>query len=348
MGVPLGLQRLHGGGGGVQPQVHAQLLQEGRVPVNGLSADAEIGDHPTDHTPQGVRLLKEGDGHPSPGAEEGRRHAGGAAADDGRPPVVPHRRRGAQLCQDLLISPLRCRQLPVPDLDRPVIEVPGALVHAAVGTDSAGDEGQGVLFQNDLQSLGVPALAAELHVLRDVLTNGAAALAGGGEAVHEGNPLRQLPPGQGLDRLHVEGVPPGRQGQGLHPLCVHPGEGGEGQGLQLLRDLGEPLIAAGLEGRGGHGDRPDPALEEPVNVEVVRAAGVAQPQASVKVPAHPPGHLNGQGEEALAGHVHLLRRQLPVFHLHGEGVGQLQAELQSPLPGQGQQAAEHGDGVPVL
>ena len=64
-----------------------------------------------------------------------------------------------------------------------------------VGADSSGDEGQGVLLQNDLQRLGISALAAELDILGDVLADGAPALAGGGEAVEEGDLLIEFPPG---------------------------------------------------------------------------------------------------------------------------------------------------------
>ena len=143
-------------------------------------------------------------------------------------------------------------------------------------------------------------------------------------------------------------VPPRRLGQRRHALHVHGGEGGEGQFLQLFGDLGEALVPAGLEHGGGHGDGPDAAPEELVDIEEVRAAGVAQPEPPAEVRAQPPGHLHRQGEEALPGHVHLPAGELAVFHVHGEGVGELQAELQPPLPCQLLQAAEHGNRVGVL
>ena len=348
VGVALALQLLHRGGRGAQQHLHPHLAHEGGVLLDGRLGDAEIGDHIPDHAAQGGLPLKEGGGHAGPGAEVGRRHAGGAAADDSHLLPVVDRGGGLQLGHDLAVAPLRRHQLGVPNLDGPVVEGAGALVHAVVGADGAGDEGQGVLLQNDFQRGGVVPLAAQLDVLGDVLADGAAALAGGGEAVHQGHLAVKLPPGQGLDGLHVVLVLPDGQGQGLHLVHVHLSKGVEGQGLQLLADLRKALVAAGLQLCGGHGDGPDAALEELVDVEEVRAAGVAQPQPPVKFLTHPPGHLDGQGEEALAGHVHLLAGQLALLHVHGEGVGELQAELQAPLTRQSQQAAEHGDGVGVL
>jgi hypothetical protein len=138
------------------------------------------------------------------------------------------------------------------------------------------------------------------------------------------------------------------QGQGLDLFGINGCKGLKLQCLQLLADLFEALVAAGLQLGGGHGDGPDAALEELVNVEEVRAAGVAQAQAAIELLADPPGHLDGQGEQALARHIHLLAGQLVLLHVHREGVGELQAELQTVLPCQGQQAAEHGDGVGIL
>ena len=90
------------------------------------------------------------------------------------------------------------------------------------------------------------------------------------------------------------------------------------------------------------------AGEDLIDVKEVGAAGVAQSQLAVKFLGNAVGHLDGQGEEGLARHVHLLGGKLILLHVHGEGVGELQAKLQAVLLRQRQQAAEHGDGVGIL
>ena len=217
-----------------------------------------------------------------------------------------------------------------------------------MSADGAGDKGQRILLQNKLQGLGIFPLAAEFNVLRDVLADGAAALAWSGEAVDKGHLLIELPPGQGLDSLDVVLVAANREGKRLHLLRIHGGEGFKSQRLQLLADLLEALITAGLQLGGSHSDGPDAALEELIDVKEVRAAGVAQAQTAIELPADPPGHLDGQGEQALARHVHLLAGQLILLHVHRESVGELQAEFQAVLPRQSQQPAEHRDSVGIL
>ena len=348
VGIALGLQLLHGGRGCVQPDLHAHFPHEGRVLLDGLVGNPEGGNHMTHHAAQGGLLLEEGGGNPGAGAEVSRRHTSGAAAHDGSLSAVRDRRGGLEGGQRLVTAALRCCQLGSANLNGTVVEIPGALIHAVVGADSSSNEGQGVLLQNDLQRLGIPALTAELDILGDVLADGAPALAGSGEAVEEGDLLIELSPGQGLDGLDMVFIAADGEGQGLYLLHVHAGKGLEFQRLQLFADLFEPLVAAGLQLGGCHSDGPDAALEELVDVEEVCAAGVAQAQAAIELPADPPGHFDGQGEQALARHVHFFAGQLAPLHIHREGVGELQTEFQAVLPRQGQQAAEHGNRIAVL
>ena len=217
-----------------------------------------------------------------------------------------------------------------------------------MGADGAGGEGEGVLLRDEGQRLGVLFLAAQLNILRNVLPDGAAALAGSGEAVHQRHLFQQLPPGQGLDVLQMVLIPPGGQGQCVDTQYIHAAEGGEVQLVQNFADLGEALVAAGLQLRGGHGDGPDAAGEQLVDVEGVGAAGVGQPQLAVKFPAQPRGHGGGQGEQALARHIHFLAGQLSGLYVHGEGVAQFETKFQTPVRGQLFQPVEHGDGVLVL
>ena len=143
-------------------------------------------------------------------------------------------------------------------------------------------------------------------------------------------------------------VGPGSQSQSLDGAHIHAGEGLEVHGVQLVADLDEPLVAAGLQFGGGHGDGPDAAGEQLVDVEGVGAAGVGDPQPSAELLGDAGRHGGGQGEQALARHVHFLAGQLAGLHVHGEGVGQLQTELQTVGVRQRLQAVEHGNGVGVL
>ena len=217
-----------------------------------------------------------------------------------------------------------------------------------MGADGAGGEGEGVLLRDEGQRLGVLFLAAQLNILGNILPDGAAALAGSGEAVHQRHLFQQFPPGQGLDVLQMVLIPPGGQGQCVDTQYIHAAEGGEVQLVQNFADLGEALVAAGLQLRGGHGDGPDAAGEQLVDVEGVGAAGVGQPQLAVKFPAQPRGHGSGQREQAFASHVHFLAGQLSGLYVHGEGVAQLETKFQTPVRGPFFQTVEHGDGVLVL
>ena len=245
MGIALGFELGHSGRHGIQSDVHAQLVEHGSVLVHGLVGDAEGRDHLADDAAQLILLLKEGDGHALPRQEVRRCHAGGAAADDGH--LDPSLGGGGhQGGQHRVIASLRRHQLGVANLHGALVEVSRALVHAVVGADGAGDKGQGVLLQNHPQGSLVFALTAELNILGDVLADGAAALAGRRIAVKERHLFIELPPGQGLDGLPVEGIPASFQRKRRESHGIHLGEGLEGELLQLLPDLLEALIAAGL------------------------------------------------------------------------------------------------------
>ena len=348
VGVAHGLQFADGGGGGVQLYLSAVERHEGDVLFDGLLADTEAGDHQPGHAAQLVALLKNGDGDTGPAQEVGCGDAGGTAADDGGLAAVGDRLRLFQRGHQVIIALLRRDEFGSPDLNGIVIVIPGALGLAAVGADGAGGEGQGVLLSDQGQRLGVLFLAAQLNILGNILPDGAAALAGSGEAVHQRHLFQQFPPGQRFDVLQMVLIPPGGQGQCVDTQYIHAAEGGEVQLVQNFADLCEALVAAGLQLRGGHGDGPDAAGEQLVDVEGVGAAGVGQPQLAVKFPAQPRDHGGGQREQALASHVHFLTGQLSGLYVHGEGVAQLETKFQTPVRGPFFQTVEHGDGVLVL
>ena len=348
VGIALCLQLCHRGGLGVQLYLHAHLLHQSHVLVDGLVADAEGRDHLPDDAAQAVRFFKQRHGDARPAHEVRRGHAGGAAADDGHLPAVRHRRGRRDLGHVGVISLFGRHQLGVSDVHGLVVIIPHTLGHAVVGADGARDERQGVLLGDEPQGGGVRALPAQLDILRNVLVDGAAALAGSGEAVQQGNLFIEFAAGQGLDGLHVILVGPSRQREGLDADHVHAGEGLEVQSVQLVSDLGEPLVAAGLQLGGGHGDGPDTAGEQLVNVEGVGTAGIREAQLPAKLLGHHGGHGGGQGEEGLARHVHLLAGQFPGLHVHREGVGELQAKFQTLPVRQGLEAVEHGHRVGIL
>ena len=153
--------------------------------------------------------------------------------------------------------------------------------------------------------------AAQLHVLWNVLVNGAAILAGGDEAVQQGHLLPELAAGQGFHGLSVVFIRPGSEGQRLDSSDVHTGKGIEIQSIQLAADLGEALVAARLEHSGRHGNGPNADFEKLADVERVGTAGVAQPQLAAKLTGDAGGHSGGKRKERFARHVHLLAGQLP-------------------------------------
>ena len=137
-------------------------------------------------------------------------------------------------------------------------------------------------------------------------------------------------------------------GQLADGLGVRAGEGTVCHGLHLLHHLVQAVVSAGLEDGGGHGDGPDPGGKQLVAVEILRAAGEGDAHLTLELAGNAVAHLDGQGEQAAAGHIHLVVGQLATGGVHREGVGQLQAKLQAAAVGQGLQALKHGHGVGPL
>ena len=320
---------------------------QGHVPVDGLVRDAEGGDDVADDAAQGLPALKDGDVDSLPGQEEGGGQAGGSAAHHGHP-LAGDRGLGAQPGQQGVIAAPGGLELHVPDADRLLVVIAHALVRAVVGADGAGDEGQGVALEDDLQGPFVVARPGGHQIGRDILLNGAAAPAGGFEAVDEGHLPAVLPVGQGLDGLAAGGPGAGRLRQGGHLGGIHAGEGGTAAVHQLPADLAQALVAAGLEDGGGHGDGPDARVEQAPDVGSIGPAGVGDAQPAVKLRGDALSQGEGEGVQGPAGHIHLLAGQLSRRHVHREGVGQLDAELQALRPGKGGEAAEHGHRVGPL
>ena len=347
VGIAHLLQLVHGGGGRAALHLHAVLLHQGDVLLDGLVGDAEAGDHMARHAAQAALPLENGRLDTGAAAEVGGCDTGGAAADNGDP-LTLHPGGALDGGHQGVVALLRRQQLGITDADGLVIEAAAALGLAAVGADGAGDERQGVFLGDELQRRTVQALIAQLHILWDILCDGAAALAGCGEAVDPRHLLLALAAGQGLDGLDVMDV--GMAG-GAHltdGLGVRAGEGSVRHGLHLLHHLVQAVVAAGLEDGGGHGDGPDARREQLVAVEILRAAGEGDAHSALELAGDAVAHLDGQGEQAAAGHIHLVVGQLAPGGVHGEGVGELQAELQILAVRQRLQPLKHGYGIDPL
>ena len=117
---------------------------------------------------------------------------------------------------------------------------------------------------------------------------------------------------------------------------------------QGIRHAGKTRIAAGLQQRGSQRDRPYPGKIQELDVILRYAAGEADAQLAVESLGEAPRHLERQVEQRSAAHVHLLGGQLAVLHLHGEGVGELDAEFEALALGKSLKPAEHLDSVAPL
>ena len=211
--------------------------------------------------------------------------------------------------------------------------------------DRAGDERQGVLLGDELQGRAVEALAAQLNILGDVLMDRAAALAGRGEAVDPGNLLLRLAGGDGLDGFAVVRVRVARRGKSGDRRGVRAGKGAVGEALDFFDHLREAVVSAGLQDRGGHGDGPDARREQLVAVEGVRAARKRDAHLALERAGDAIAHLDGQREEAPAGHIHFVVRQLAARRVDREGVRKLEAEFQTLRVCKRLKPVEHRDGV---
>lgn len=105
----------------------------------------------------------------------------GPPAHHGHVPVVTPR-LWPEPGQQGVIAPLGGGELLVTDMYALLIGAPHALVRAVVGADGAGDKGQGIALKDNLQGLLIFALPHQRQVGGDVLVDGAALPAGGGEA----------------------------------------------------------------------------------------------------------------------------------------------------------------------
>ena len=136
-----------------------------------------------------------------------------------------------------------------------------------------------------------------------------------------------------------------RRGKSGDRRGVRAGERAVGETLDLFDHLREAVISAGLQDRGGHGDGPDARREQLVAVEGVRAARKRDAHLALERAGDATAHLDGQREEAPAGHIHLIVRQLAARRVDREGVRKLEAEFQTLRVCKRLQAVEHRDSI---
>ena len=212
-----------------------------------------------------------------------------------------------------------------------LVVVAHTLIHAVMGAYGTGDKGQGVLCGYNLQCLKEQALAAQLYVFGYILTEGAAALAGGPEAVYQRKLLAHLPVRRFLYGLNIVEIGGRLRGEPGHSLVVHAGEGLELAPVKQLAQLHHASVSAGLQYGGSHGYGPYARLKQLLYVEEVCAAAVGYAKRALELVCKAVGHLYGQGIQSAAAHVHLLAGQLVCLYVHREGVGELQPKLQAVL-----------------
>ena len=346
VGVALSQQGTGIGHLGVQLHSHAQRFQHGGIVGNGLVGNAERGDHVLDDTAQRAALFKHGHLCTAPGQQMRRGHTGGTAAHNS-----DIRAAGGTRLERFgkgFKAVFRSLQLGRTDVHGLFVEVAGTLGHAGMAADGAGDERQRIFLADHPQRILILTLAHQAQILGNVLMNGALLGAGRGEAVDEGNILFHLTAGQRLHGLDVVYVRLGLGSQRAQSLHVHAIERFVLHVRQDVRDGAQPVVSAGFQQGGGHGDGPHAAGENIRDVVLVRAAGIGYAQLAVKLFFHALGQGDGQRIQALAAHVHLFAGQLARGDGHGEGIGQLHAELHTVGFAQRQQTAEHGDGVGEL
>ena len=315
-----------------------------------VAGNAELGDHVTDHTAEGVAGLEDGDGHAGTRQEERRRQTGRAAADNGNVVLaVVGNGLSAQLGQHGGHGLAGGLELAGADLGALGL-VERTLAGAAAGmrADGAGNERQGVALDDDVERVLVAALVNSRQVGGNVLLDGAARAARRSKAVVKRALAGDLAVGQRAQRLLVERVGErvgldrghGVERDARERLAVQVGE--------LAGHLAKALVAAGLEHVGCQGDGPNARVIQGADVVDRGTAGVADAQLAVELLGNAAGGLDGQREQRTAGHVHLGGGQLVPRHVNGEGVGQLDAKLQAALGAQGNQALKHGNGVDPL
>ena len=301
----------------------------------------------TDDTAQLVGTLVNGDIDACAGQEGCSSQTSGATADDSDL-LASHGSSGLQGSQNFFVSALSSGQLSLADLDVLVIVVTHALVAAVVGADGAGDEGQSVTLQDDVQSISHAAFANSGQVSGDVLLNGAAVTAGSIEAVNQGNGLAGVTDGQRLDGLQVQLVGSNAVIQSPDSFHVQAGPALVTAVTQSFVDLSHTLVSAGLQDGGSHGDGPNACIEQFLDVTSFSTAGVGDAQLAVELIGDAACQGDGQGEQGTTGHVHLAGGQLASLDVDGEGVGQLQTELDAFLLAQSHQTLEHGNSITPL
>ena len=297
-----------------------------------------------DDAAQRAGALEDRAGNAGAAEEVGRGDAGRAAADD-RGFFACDRSRLLDRGHQRVIAVLCGNQLGFADPDGLIVEVAAAPAHAVVRADGAGNKGQRILLGDELQSFVVKPLSAQLDVFWNVLRDGAAALAGSYVAVDQRNRLTVFAGRQRLDGLDVVIVGTAGAAHFRDGLGIGAGKGLEFHAFNLFRHLCKTVVTAGLQNRGSHGDRPDTGRKELVAVEEFRAAGEGNLHFAAELHRDSAAHLNGQREQSAAGHIHFVIGQLATRGIHGEGIGELQAELQSMTVCQRLQTLKHRYGV---
>ncbi len=267
-----------------------------------------------------------------PGAYDGDLEAGRRAR---RPPRGDRRR-------------LRAGELAGAYLHRPLVVVAAAGLLACVVAEGAGDEGQGIVLEDEGEGRGAVLGAGELDVAGGLLPRRAGLDAGGREAVGQGQGFRDA----GLARLPgpvVLGTAECGRGEAVEGRGVGLG-GRAGQGAEgLAGHREEAEVAARLEDFRGDGDGTDSRAEKLGDVGLRGAAAVGETLAETGEGRGEVGREAGrQGEEGPARHVALGAGQEGARVEVGEGVRELDPEASALRRGLGAERGDELEGVGEL
>ena len=162
-----------------EPEFDADLFQQGVLPVDDLPGEPVFGDPDTQHPPDLLEAIEDGDPVALPPQIQGRLGAGGACPDDGD--ALGLLRRDGQVPELLGVAAVRHEPLQGGNRERVSRLAPLALVLAGMGADPSQRGGQEERLADTLEGLFVLSLADEPHVSPGVGVHGA-----GGDTVRRG------------------------------------------------------------------------------------------------------------------------------------------------------------------
>ena len=307
-------------------------------------SDAEGRNDMTDDAASLLRALEDGDIGTGTRQERGSRKTGRASTHDSDL-LVRHIATPLELRHDLREAFLCCLELQIADVDMLLVVVPHAAVSAGMRADRARRERKRVALEDDLESVGIPALADRTDVARYVLTDRAVFAAGCREAIDEGKRACDVAVRQRLDGLAIARTLERSIDERMHGSRIDAREWLIIDPIEHLGNLAEACIAAGLELVCSHRHRPDAGIDERIDAVRIGTARIGDAELSVKLVGDAGGQRERERIERASGHIHLAARQLSPRHIDRERIRELHAELEATLCTERRETPEHRHGI---